>query len=39
LKNNITFSFICKKCHKPFKSIVDLAQAFDEDIEKFRPQT
>lgn len=38
LKNDITFSFVCKKCGSPFQKKLNLAEIFDEDIEKFRPQ-
>lgn len=38
LKNDITFSFICKKCGKSFDKTIKLDEQFDAIIEKFRPQ-
>lgn len=38
LKNDLSFSFICKNCRSSFKTTIDLAKLFDEDLQNFRPQ-
>ena len=39
LKNDVIFTFTCKKCYKKFTNTIALDEYFDEDLQRFRPQT